>query len=77
MLFFLILFCDRIAYLANKIKLTVVIYKIMYEVLVTANVYIVAICFREKFCEKISRVLIHYIIKYLINSLYIVCKLLV
>ena len=49
----------------------------MYEVLVTANVYTVAICFRENFCEKISRVLIHYIIKYLINSLYIVCKLLV
>ena len=57
---FFILFCETIVYLANKIKVTVVMYKIMYEVTVVANIY-VAICFSKDFCKKASRVL---------NSLY-------
>ena len=45
------------AYLANNIKGIVVTYKSMYEVPVTGNGYIFAICFSKDFCRKILRVL--------------------
>ena len=45
MLVFYILFCDRIAYLANKIKAIVIMYYI----------YIVAICFSKDFRKKTLR----------------------
>ena len=37
--------------------MTVVIYKIIYEVSVTANVYSVAISFSKDFCKKILKAL--------------------
>ena len=49
------MFCDRIAYLANKIKVTGIIYKIMFDVPITVNTCIAAICFNKDFCKKYKK----------------------